>query len=55
MANPKPRERTGRVDLRLHPDNKTKLERIAAAKRRTVTSIIDEIIEGLPEPEEQRK
>jgi predicted DNA-binding protein len=43
------------VDLRLTPENKAKLERIARAKRRTITSIIDEIIETLDEPEESRK
>jgi len=46
----RPKERTARIELRLSPASKAKIDRIAAAQRRTATSIIDQIIENMPEP-----
>ena len=40
-------DRTARIDLRLTPSEKAKLEAKAKAKRRTVTSVMLELIENI--------
>ena len=40
-----------RINIRIKPEDKAKLQAVAEKKRRTITSLIDEMIEKLLEEE----
>ena len=44
-----------RIHIRIKPEEKAKLQEVADKKRRTITSLIEEMIENLSEEEGEKK